>query len=76
MCQILKAEWRSGRDTVGIVLAEGGDGKLRAYIGVAHGDNEDFDANYIALYGARLSLDEARGFFPDLKEEEYGSNSI
>ena len=67
MSKIVQVEWRSAIDTVGIVLVKrDGDGKFRAYIGQARGfDNSAYeDAQYIAAHGAKLTFNEAKGFFP------------
>lgn len=75
MSKIIQIEWRSGIDTVGIVLCELTTGELRAYIGVPKtNDDEDIDARYIADYGAKLSFDEAVGFFPKIKRKNYALN--
>lgn len=72
MDRVEQVKWRSGIDTVGIVVAVWKDGLKRAYIGMAQDLSEDIDAVYIAQFGARLSYQEAVGFFPELKSEEYG----
>lgn len=69
---IIKTEWRSGVDTVGIVLIKNDQGRYKAYIGVAKNFDEDYDAEYIAANGAKLSLDEALAFFPsDFNPDDY-----
>jgi hypothetical protein len=72
MREILKCEWRSARDVVGIVLVESTLERKQAYIGIALSSDPLMDAQYIADYGARLSFEEAAAFFPELKREEYG----
>lgn len=77
MSKIVKYEWRSGRDTVGIVLVQKDDGRYIAYIGIVDkmtgGFNEEQDAQYIADWGAKLSLAEALAFFPnDINPDLYG----
>lgn len=74
--RILKVEWRSALDTVGIVLIENDMGQQSAKIGVANhimmlSIDEEADALYIAENGAKLTFNEARGFFPDLDEKKY-----
>ena len=80
--KILAVEWRSARDTVGVVLIQNAVGQKSARIGTVqtielpsigkiHVGNETTDARYIADHGAKLSFQEAVGFFPWLKEEEY-----
>lgn len=70
--KIIQTEWRSGIDTVGIVLCQLATGKFRAYIGVAKtGEDEEVDAQHIASYGAKLRFHEAVGFFPRLVIGEY-----
>ena len=73
--EILKTEWRTGGlGTVGIVLAKTGTGKLCAYISplpVTSGYDEERGSLLIADWGARLSFEEAKGFFPEVTEEDY-----
>ena len=65
-------EWRSGRETVGIVVVKDKYIKLlRAYIGVAQGLTEQSDCQHIADWGARLTKEEAMPFFPHLKEDNW-----
>lgn len=64
MSSIIDVQWRSGRDTVGIVLIKTELDQYKAYIGFAEGFNDKQDANYIAAWGAKLSLVEAQAFFP------------
>jgi hypothetical protein len=70
--------WRSGLETVGFVLVRSGDGKQRAYVGVARGgsSSEEVDARYIADHGGRLQYHEAVAFFPAVKAEDYSNTSI
>jgi hypothetical protein len=75
--EIIRWEWRSGRDTVGIVLVQSSDGLKRAYMGVAKSATEETDVMEIAHYGARLRFEEARAFFPELTNpDEYGHQSL
>lgn len=80
--KVIATEWRSARDTVGIVLIENDAGEQSARIGVlkyveiegcyirgAYSDEED--AQYIADNGAKLSFTEAKAFFPWITEEKY-----
>lgn len=69
--KILNSEWRSARDTVGIVLIENDMGKQSARIGVARSPDEFVDAVLIAQNGAKLSFREAQAFFPFIKKEDY-----
>ena len=72
MSEFKAVEWRSGRDTVGIVLRyDSMVEKYIAFIGVAKGLDENADIEYIYGYGAKLTFREAVAFFPYLKEEEY-----
>ncbi len=83
--KILGVEWRSGRDSVGIVAVEHDYGWC-AYIGVAKANqinigsdiivtreplagDEKRDAQYIRSWGAKLSKEEALVFFPWLKDK-------
>jgi hypothetical protein len=69
--------WRSGLETVGFVLVRSGDGKQRAYVGVAKdGASEEADARYIADHGGRLQYHEAVAFFPEIKAEDYSNEGI
>lgn len=69
--KIITMEWRSGADTVGIILTDDSMGKLRAYIGVGMGFNQEADARRIAEYGHRLRFSEAQAFFPHIQEKDY-----
>lgn len=69
--ELIRAEWRTGRDVVGIVLGRTAMGKLRAYMGVGGGANKQVDMYTIAMYGCKLSFLEAKAFFPEISEEEY-----
>lgn len=82
MNKVIDVEWRSAKDTVGIVLTENDMGQKTARIGTRHYEfasyalivypyTEAEDAQYIAENGARLSFKEAQAFFPYLKPEEY-----
>ena len=65
-------EWRSSRDTVGIVVVRDKHTKLlKAYFGWSPGGSEQEDIQHIADYGARLTKEEAMPFFPHLKEDEW-----
>ena len=65
--------WRSGKDTVGIVVIQDEfTGKLKAYIGVGANIDEETDIKIIADWGARLTSEEATPFFPHLKNEDWG----
>ena len=74
MSEVIKYEWRSGIDTVGIVLVKRDAGDFRAYIGVARDTSAEEDAAYIAAHGAKLTYREAFAFFPELKEAEYAGS--
>lgn len=70
--KIISTEWRSGEDTVGVVLCQLATGKFRAYIGVAKQEmSESIDSRRIADYGAKLRFREAVAFFPNLEESNY-----
>jgi|WetSurMetagenome_2_1015567.scaffolds.fasta_scaffold200679_2 hypothetical protein len=71
--KILSWTWRSARDSVGIVLIENDIGEVSARIGVAKGNPELSDAEYIAEWGAKLSYNEALGFFPYLQKTDYAN---
>lgn len=76
MKKIIAIEWRSARNTVGIVAVEQAhDKKWRAYIGpVVHlfpskRYSEDEDAQRIADGEAKLNKREAVAFFPSLNPD-------
>ena len=69
--EILKREWRSGREIVGIILTRTSIGKLKAYIGVAAGHDQAADELHIAEYGAAIRFREAKAFFPTIEEKDY-----
>ena len=71
--KILDVEWRSGRDTVGIVAIETFGKRWEAYIGVSRSLDELTDIEAIAAHGAKLPWNEAVAFFPHLKKEDYAS---
>jgi len=67
-----KVQWRSGKDTVRIVLIKDSiTQKFNCYIGVAQNYSEWEDAEYIANWGARLTFKEAKAFFPELEMSEF-----
>lgn len=72
MKDILGVEWRTGRQTVGVVAVKIDHGFWCAYIGPAKGDNEEYDIADIRSWGARLNLMEAMAFFPHLDPTQYG----
>lgn len=74
--EILKREWFSGQDTVGVVLVKSSDGKKRAYIGVASRGTEEEDAERIADFGARLPYSIAVAVFPGLDVKEYSEEGV
>ena len=74
--KIIDAKWRTGADTVGIVAFHTikpsiGDGAWRAVIGAGQGLSTSEDTDHIADYGARLTKEEAYGFFPELDISKY-----
>ena len=69
--EILNQEWRTGRDTVGVILIKTDTGKLKVYIGVGEGYDEDADAHSIATFGCRLKFPEAKAFFPTIEEKDF-----
>lgn len=70
--KITNMEWRTGLDTVGIILCEDEfDKKQRAYLGNCKGLIEKKDAEHIRDWGSKLTFREAKGFFPFIKEENY-----
>ena len=69
--EILNQEWRTGRECVGIILVKTATGKLKVYIGVGEGYDEDVDAQSIANSGCRLKFPEAKAFFPTIEEKDF-----
>lgn len=43
-----------------------------AYIGIGSGLDQTADEELVKDLGAKLSLQEAKGFFPELDEKRYG----
>ena len=66
---ILCTEWRTARDTIGILLCKNEMGQVKCYIGSGDGFDEEVDKNNIADYGAKLQMKEAIAFFPDWENE-------
>ena len=66
---ILEVRWRTGYWSLGVLLLEDDIKELIAYIGVASGVSEEYDANLIAEHGMKLSRIEAVGFFPEYANE-------
>lgn len=71
MSKVVAVEWRSALDTVGIVLIKDEHAGYKAYIGVAKMGDEKLDTNYIKGHGAKLTYEEAVGFFPFELSHEY-----
>lgn len=73
MEKILGAEWFTGmKGTVGVVAVEHGDnGEWCAYVGVADSIDEETDKESIRSWGARLTVEQAAGFFPELDPPKY-----
>lgn len=70
--EILSVEWRSGINTVGIVLVRTNIGKLKSYIGCStFAQSVSLSAREIADFGAKLTFREAKAFFPHIKKSEY-----
>lgn len=72
--KVISWVWRSGRQTVGIVAGEVADGRWRGYIGVAQDVTEEYDAQFIRDWGAKLTEAEARPFFSSLKDKPYAKD--
>jgi hypothetical protein len=73
MEKILATEWLTGlKGTVGFVAVEHGDnGEWCAYVGVADNIDEETDQKSIRSWGARLTLTQAMGFFPEFDSAKY-----
>lgn len=59
MSKIIKATWFTQEISpyfFGVVITQPEVGNKRAYIGTAHGINEEVDKKYIVEHGARLSI--------------------
>ena len=50
----LKCKWFTGKGLIGIVMAQGSDGKFYYSIGTGDGLNEQIDINNIMAHGSRL----------------------
>ena len=68
--------WTPHTKTIGIVAIECFPDEWKAYIEVAPGVNEQDDAQHVAAWGAGLTPEEARGFFPHLPIEKYKRDEV
>ena len=62
--EILDYTWRAGR--VGLIIVKFSDTYYQGYIGIGNGIDIDADLIKIALYGDKLTYEEAHAFFPTL----------
>ena len=68
---ILQSIWITAQTTIGVVLYENDVNEQQGVISAVDGFNEESDRQHVADYGAKLSFAQAKGFFPDIKEENY-----
>lgn len=61
--KILQTIWITGRDTIGVVLIENEIGQQSARIGIANTGSETTDITHIVEWGAKLTEEQAAGFF-------------
>ncbi len=75
MKEVLETLWFSygnnGGGTMGVVACSMPDGSWKAYTGRAGNVDEKADAERIASLGAKLTEEQARGFFPHLAKRRY-----
>lgn len=77
MSRVAAVEWRTGTDTIGIVLTHDKHSGYMAYIGAARCLGEKQDINHIKGRGAKLTYEEATPFFPfELSHEFNRKGSI
>jgi len=57
--------------TIGVIAVKTDMGGWKAYIGSVEPTNETNDAEKIYEWGTKLTLMQARGFFPDMETEKY-----
>ena len=64
--------FNNSRGSIGVVLAENEFHQM-AYISAVPGNDEEGDITTVKEWGAKMTIDQARGFFGDLvNEETYG----
>lgn len=68
---VLFATWRTGNQECYGAVAVGREDGWKAYLGRGNGFDEAADSQKIAREGAPLMENEARAFFPQLKDEPY-----
>ena len=59
--------WNSNGFAVAVVATIGVEGAWAAYIGGAPPESEEKGLAFVAMFGAKLSEEDARHFFPDLE---------
>lgn len=67
---IIGVEWRTGRDTIGIVAVEDEFG-WNAYLSSVPGGNEHADVQFAKDWGCYLIEREGRAFFPQFSHKPY-----
>jgi len=74
MKAINKTWFNNSKGCIGVVLAENEYGQ-KAYISSVPGHDEESDVRTIMDWGARISRQQAEGFFPgQIDEEKYEEN--
>ena len=65
--------FNNSRGSIGVVLAKNDYGQ-QAYISAVPGQDEQSDIKLVKEWGAKLSLSQAKGFFPNnVDDESYGN---
>lgn len=63
--EILAYRWfPTNKGTIGILITKNTQNKIRAYIGIGAGLDEEDDKNYIADWGSSFPLDVAKVLMP------------
>lgn len=66
--EVLGVVWKTGRTNIGVVAVKlDPTDEWAAYITTVQGYDEKSDIHQVAEWGTRLTLEEAMGFFPNLK---------
>jgi len=71
--KIIAVVWSTaGAYTLGFVAIKSHNG-WKAYMHLAPGVTEEYDAHHVANYGAKMNKEQAIGFFPQFNAKEYES---
>lgn len=70
--KLVRVEWRSRCNTIGFALfLDTITGKYQARFDKVTGYNTDDDLEHLQDYGMPMSFEEAKGFFSEIKKDEY-----